>query len=69
MASLSMLLLIVSQKRDGCEIWHAACGQSGVILWLKLVKGTDLPGACPTHNVVKQVGSRGNISNKEKSNK
>ena len=33
------------KPENGCEIQNAACGRSGVMLRLKLVKGVNLPGS------------------------
>jgi hypothetical protein len=40
-----MLQLISQEPKNGCKIQNAACGRSSVMLYLKLVKGVNLPGA------------------------
>ncbi|KAI2512652.1 Transposase IS4 [Fragilaria crotonensis] len=42
---LPQYVAIDRKPENGCEIQNAACGMSGVMLRLKLVKGTDLPGS------------------------
>jgi hypothetical protein len=42
---LPQYVAIDRKPENGCEIQNAACGRSGVMLRLKLVKGVDLPGA------------------------
>jgi hypothetical protein len=41
---LPQYVAIDRKPENGCEIQNAACGRSGVMLRLKLVKGVDLPG-------------------------
>ena len=42
---LPQYVAIDRKPENGCEIQNAACGMSGVMLRLKLVKGADLPGS------------------------
>ena len=41
---LPQYVAIDRKPENGCEIQNAACGRSGVMLRLKLVKGIDLVG-------------------------
>ena len=42
---LPQYVAIDRKPENGCEIQNAACGRSGVMLRLKLVKGVNLPGS------------------------
>ena len=42
---LTQYVAIDRKPENGCEIQNAACGMSGVMLRLKLIKGADLPGS------------------------
>jgi hypothetical protein len=42
---LSQHVTIDRKPENGCEIQNAACGMSGDMLQLRLVKGADLPGS------------------------
>ena len=41
---LPQYVAIDRKPENGCKIQNSACGQSGVMLRLKLVKGVDLAG-------------------------
>jgi hypothetical protein len=42
---LPQYIAIDRKPENGCKIQNAACGRSGVMIHLKLVKGADLMGA------------------------